>query len=506
MKSAGFIKYLFFFLLFVASCTKEPRPNPGDTHADAPANRWIYEKMKEEYLYNYKVKAIANPNYNRPCEVFFQSLLSSSSMDNDGKHPDRYGNYTFYSYMERTGPGVSGRLTKSGSTLSYGFQFVVMQFGTNYLARVLYVHGGSAAASAGLKRGDWIKKIGSEYITLDNYGKLTSGGPVTITVCRNENAARSGATLDLSDEEQISLGLATIIDDKPVFLSKVFDAGAHKIGYMVYNSFDPGSGSAYDNAMKTAFFNFKQQGATDIIIDLRYNGGGYVSCAQLMASMMLPVAMLPLSSSDNVNIFGTGEFNADLAAKGRKETFRFENRSAIENYNLDLQSGARIIVLTGRWTASASELIINALNPYVESYAADGGVRIIGRPTEGKNVGSYEISNSSYGITLHPIVLTFSNRDGESDYSQGFVPASGDEKNELDISTDNVQFHMRELGDEEEYLLRYAIAAITGVPVSGSLAPSPLESRSTGEGRVVASSLDMRSIQGAITDIGQEYE
>ena len=129
----------------------------------------------------------------------------------------------------------------------------------------------------------------------------------------------------------------------------------------------------------------------------------------------------------------------------------FLNEGEMAPYNLDLD---RLFVLSGVYTASASELVINSLRPYMDVY-------LIGTQTEGKNVGSIEISSSAYGITLHPIYSQAFNKNKKSDYSKGFIP---------DEEVDEIknQDQLLPLGDSKELLMRYALARITNTPVPGT--------------------------------------
>ena len=142
----------------------------------------------------------------------------------------------------------------------------------------------------------------------------------------------------------------------------------------------------------------------------------------------------------------------------------FFTESEMAPYNLDMD---RVFVLSGAYTASASELVINSLRPYMNVY-------LIGTQTEGKNVGSIEITSSTHGITLHPIYSQAFNKNKQSDYSQGFVP---------DEEVDEIknQDQLLPLGDSRELLMRYALARITNTPVAGTKGDASLTAPSERE-------------------------
>ena len=119
-------------------------------------------------------------------------------------------------------------------------------------------------------------------------------------------------------------------------------------------------------------------------------------------------------------VFCIERFNDDLHALYGETVLRFLPEGEVGGCNLNL---ARLYVLTGPWTASSSELVINNLRPYMP-------VKVVGTTTEGKNVGSSEIRSNVYGIVLRPITGRAFNRDYESDYADGFdpdFPADGDD-------------------------------------------------------------------------------
>lgn len=462
-----FPKILVFvttLLLSVACVKKEPDPGTEpNTHEDANANEWIYSTMVAEYLYNTRIKALdKRPSYNQSSEDFFTSLLSANPEDNDGKHAGT--NSYFYSYMERVDTKTKVNM---GNSLTYGFEYIFygIKNSSDYAARVLMVYRGSPADQAGLKRGDWIIKMGNQGITSGNWTELQSGGAVALSIER--------ANIPLT----LNMPAAATVSISPVFLDTVYTLGADRIGYVVYNGFERGIGEkdyTFDNELRDAFGRLSSQNVTDLIVDLRYNPGGYVDCCQLLCSMIVPTEFLGTA-------FIKYEYNSNLtltAARKYETSKNFLKQNEVSSTHLNL---SRVYVLTGKWTASASELLINALRPCME-------VIQVGAKTEGKNVGSLEYK-STYGITLHPIVVRILNRNNLSDYKNGFTPSTvTDELVNMD--------DMYPLGDGNEYLLKTTLGQITGVTTPGRAVRSV--SPYAGFEPTGISSIDYRRVRGAI--------
>jgi len=183
-----------------------------------------------------------------------------------------------------------------------------------------------------------------------------------------------------------------------------------------------------------------------LILDFRYNGGGYVSSAVNLASLIAPA----VTTSD---IFYKTKYNSFLSQYSDFQNVQTPFESKTENLG-NILEGNRVYILTSSRTASASELIINGLKPYMDVY-------IIGDVTYGKNVGSIpfedeENSDNPYGIL--PIVTQSFNSLDQSDYTNGFTP---------DVEALESSELLLPLGNVNEILLRTALEQITGESSSG---------------------------------------
>jgi carboxyl-terminal processing protease len=155
---------------------------------------------------------------------------------------------------------------------------------TDVIIKVLYVLPGSPAAKAGLKRGDIITAVNGQKLTTSNYASLATD-PATF----NYGLAKveSGKIVDTDAVRTVT---AEVFQQNPVYLDSVYTIGGKTIGYLVYNQFIPGpNGSAtatYDQKLEQVFSNFKAKGVNELVLDLRYNPGGYVSSSVKLASMI----------------------------------------------------------------------------------------------------------------------------------------------------------------------------------------------------------------------------
>lgn len=325
---------------------------------------------------------------------------------------------------------------------------------------------------AGIRRGDWIRQVNGRDISFGSTNVLVRGGQARMLVQRIAYSV-PGLVYDVTWEKEVVVDAAEPVAYNPVLTDTVIVRGTHRIGYLAYTSFDtgpqgPSAGDhAYDEALKAVFAEFARNRIDELVLDLRYNPGGYISCCQLLSSLIAGESRLGES-------FCYYRYNT-----GQETELKFLGRNEVGGATVDLQ---RLYVLTGPWTASASELLISALKPYMP-------LRLIGTRTEGKNVGSYEIRSDTYALTLHPITLQLLNKEHWTDYAAGFMP-------DIYLNDDANQDQMRELGDPEEYLLSQALAEIVG---SESAASKAAAGSSAGPfGPVADAPSHLNRVQGAI--------
>lgn len=439
MKNRNIYIVLLLGVALLWSCkSSKDEEDHGNTDYEK-CNEWIAGVMRSDYLWKSSIPTDNKLDYTASPETFFYTLLS----DKDGKHTSSKNYY--YSYIE-TNKNYTSSKTINDDTNSYGISFVrysiVDKSGVamDYeYDRVMYVLPGSPAATAGLSRGDWIKKIDGSEINIKNadYKKLMSGASRTLTVLHKYSD---------SNTVSITLPASTAVNNDPVFYSSVIDVNGKKVGYLVYNQFASGphdnyKDHTYDNEL-IALFNSKFKDVNEFILDLRYNPGGYLSCARLLSRLLVP-------ESHKSELFcKLTDANGDVTKYNFKD---IDNNSSVYPLggftSLNLQ---RLFVIMTGSTASASEATFNGLAPYMD-------VIKVGLTSEGKNVGSLNYDGGNkYAWDIQPITFYITSAAG-NDYSNGLAPNY--QENELN-DNDNPDFLA--LGNENEYLLKTALNIIGG--------------------------------------------
>lgn len=469
-----FEKYLHLVVLFVATlllgaCTPTPIPEPDTSDPeDVQVNKWTYQILSYYYLWNEEVKTI-KPAYETDYQSFLTNVLSAMKTNTlDGKTYS--GSRSFYSYIAcvptTRASSVEFAPTYGMSIRPYGFN-IQTQTGKvlRYFARIQYVTPDSPAAKAGLKRGDWIGQIDGKQILPNNFSDInkllpTNSSSVKVLKCSfTANATGDGVIFKEDDESKTITLTRTAVEENPIHTYKVLttNAGA-KVGYLFFNQFKRGYDDAdfensdeYEQQLRTVFREFKSAGVEELVLDLRYNGGGYVSTAQLLSSMIAPNAKL-----------GSKWLECRPNA-GRKSTwYNLLAATEVADCNLSLP---RLYVIASESSASASELMINNLR------GLDIEVIHIGSTTEGKVVGMEVIDHlfnsdkkaifGDYHYTIHPVTFRSYDAKGTSNYEKGLTPNHFYNEYMDEYSLRWIEWG--ELGEASEPMLKIALNLIDGV-------------------------------------------
>lgn len=283
---------------------------------------------------------------------------------------------------------ISGGMgTLSGSTAAGDFGFSIF-FRAEGDLRVRLVEPNSTAGQLGIKR--------SWRITAINGNTNMSTANADFIVNAVYNSTTSSFTFQKPDGGTVSLSLtAGNYAKKPVYLDTVYNIAGKKIGYLVFNSF-LGNINNINAEFQRVFTNFANEQVTDVVVDFRYNGGGYVSLAEQLSNYLV-------RSSANGGLMMTQVYNSQNSQHNQATNFRKAG-----SLNLD-----DVYFIVGRGTASASELVINNLKPYMD-------VKLLGpSATHGKPVGFFPIPVSDWYI--FPVSFKTTNKNGEGNYYNGIA-------------------------------------------------------------------------------------
>ncbi len=399
---------VLFLNLFYA-CKKD-----NTTSEYAEVNQFIYDKMSVYYLWNDEMPELDPLKQDDP-EAYFKNLIYDS-IDEWSYITDDADELT--SYLE-------GDVKEVGYSLS--FYYAYSSGSDEVVAYVEYVETGSPAEEAGLKRGDMIVKINGETLTTSNYTGLVYDESLTVGL----GVFVDGVIENLSPSYSLE---AEQLQIDPILTTNVFEKDGSKVGYLCYTSFLSG----YDDELESVFADFKAEGINDLILDLRYNGGGSVNTALLLAEMIGPSSLVG-------NVFIRYAYN-DVVTAAYEEAYPDEE----DLFNLDFEENAnnldfsRVYVLTTSGTASASEMVMYSLMPYMD-------VIQIGEQTVGKYYASTTFADDDSSWAIQPLILRAENRDNSIDYSQGLIPDMQE--------SDNLTY---ELGLEEDVLTAVALDQIWG--------------------------------------------
>lgn len=408
---------------------------------------FVWKGMNLYYLWQTDVPDLADNRFANQSQLnsFLDPFATPTDLFNALRVPsptDRFSViYSDYTVLE----GVL-----SGTTLNNGMDFGLKYINatTDVFGWVRYIIPNSDASTKNIHRGDIFYAIDGIPLNDENYRSLLFSTNETYTVnLANYSSDSSGFVTITPNGQSITL-TKTALAENPILMNTVINQGTRKIAYLMYNGFYP----SYDGQLNTVFGSFVSQNATHLVLDLRYNSGGSVATATKLASMI------------------TGQFPGQLFAKeqwnAKAQAYYLANSPAsLENKFVNGLNGLRlnkVYILTSKASASASELVINCLKPYIN-------VVQIGDVTTGKNVGSITLYDSptfaksnvnrNHKYAMQPIVLKIVNKDNFGDYTSGITPTISLPENLNDLGV---------LGDVDEPLLN---AAINQIIASGKMPP-----------------------------------
>ena len=406
---------------------------------------FIWKAMNNIYLYKGEIPELGNDyfdtqadldkylsGWDTPEELFYNGLVSDkenfSWIVNDYEELERY---------------LQGSNKSAG--FRYGFTYAPNST-TKVLAYIIYVSPDGPADKAGLRRGDYISEVNRTEIMFNNYQCIFASDILELGL----STIQDGTLVKNDDTVSIT---KTVFKEKPIAIEKIFTVEGVKIGYLYLSTF-LGEFKVDDVKLNEVFAKFKSEDVDELIVDLRYNSGGYAEFSSDLASMV--------TGQYEGEVFTQQIWNEDWL------NYLHENDPEFlyERFDGEISNGAainslklnRVYVIETDRSYSASESFIVGLEPYIE-------VVHVGLNTGGKYQGSYTIYDSesffsktkvnpSHKYAIQPLVYKYANSNGFTDFVDGLIP---------DIEIEEDINNLGQLGELDEPLLARTIEAITGV-------------------------------------------
>ena len=269
-----------------------------------------------------------------------------------------------------------------------GFGLSYKQTGDTEL-RLAQTFPGSPAADAGMDRGDSLLSVNGKTVA----DLLRTGEIATIFGAEQVGVTADIAWRDMQGRPRSATLIKRLVTIPTVSQTAVLSAGSASVAYIHFRNFVQPS----VDALNAAFTEVRDAGATELVLDLRYNGGGLVSVAQHLAGL---IAGPPVVGRVFV------QFTHNDKQASRNTSYKFEAKP-------QALAAPRLVVIATRGSASASEAVINGLRPYMD-------VKVVGDATYGKPVGQYGFEFCEK--VLYPVSFLVTNARGEADYFDG-IPA-----------------------------------------------------------------------------------
>lgn len=411
MKKSSYLYCLLMAGLAVMAGCKDKHSEPAEpaTPGNTVENvyeaecRWIYGQMNRNYLWREDLPDSLNCDYLLPPHAFFNNLLSPK---------DRF------SYIE-----LNNGYSPPASDYGFEYQPFIDNMGDLYW-QVLYVRP-AIRQRFGIKRGEFVKPLNRTANTLTlRRGEFLDNRFVARAVCSIE-------------------AVVSDVHNSTVLLDSIYEIGGKRIGYLCYLKFDR------TEDLEPALTRFAEEHIDELILDLRYNPGGFIDTSLFLSNAIV-------TPNGYGQLFQRLSYNNVLSASyrlrtGDECTYSYfddpTDRTRLRSHEPISLGIERLVVLTSKYTASASEATVIALRPFMP-------VVIIGERTVGKGVGSWTVSDSRYKYKLHPIIFRYWNAASETTPDDGLAP---------DIEINGGYYTPgEELGNLNEPLLAAAITSVTG--------------------------------------------
>lgn len=446
------MKFIKAFTLIVSvsflitSCYED---NNDNEISSSTINDYVWKGMNLFYLYKDSIPNLSNDkfisndaynnylnNYSQPEDLFKSLIYQRERVDKYSWIVDDY---------------IALEKLFSGTSISNGMEFQLFlapNSKTEVIGVVRLVLKNSDAETKGLKRGDIFNAINGTPLTTNNYNSLLALNSYNLNLATYKTNNTDELTDDTIESTNTSIPLNKVAyTENPIYKYEILTGNGEKVGYLMYNGFT----ADFDSQLNDVFGYFKDNEVKHLILDLRYNSGGSVNSAILLSSM--------ITGQFKGEVFSKEQWNNEIQA-----VFENENPELLISTFTDNDDGTllnslkleKVYVLATDASASASELVINSLDPYIT-------VIHIGDNTTGKYQASTTLydsddfgrkgANPNHTYAMQPLIFKSLNKVGKTDYNKGLTP---------DIPLKENIINLGIIGDKNERLLAAALADITG--------------------------------------------
>ncbi|PWK17914.1 S41 family peptidase [Xanthomarina spongicola] len=440
MKSIKLLFILFILSFVTIGCFEDLDDNPVSTR---DLNDFVWKGLNTYYLYKDNVPDLANDRFN---DSEYESFLNSFSSPEDLFESLIYQRPTIDRFSWITDNYIELQQQLNGTTYNNGMEFGLVRFSSTsseVFGYVRYVLPNTDAENKGLQRGLIFHAVNGTSLNLDNYRTLLSPNNYTINLATYNDNGTPETDDDSIEPTNQSINLTkTPYTENPIFIKQILEVDNQNVGYLMYNGFT----RDFDSQLNETFNYFQSQNIQNLVLDLRYNSGGSVNTAILLSSM--------ITGQFTGQTFATQQWNSEIQSQIDPNDLIYNFTDNDDGISLNSLQLAKVYVLTTKSTASASELVINCLNPYID-------VVQIGGTTTGKYQASItlydspDFSNSDinpiHTYAMQPLVLKTLNTVGYTDYNNGLDP---------DIIASENYGNLGVLGNPDETLLAIALQHI----------------------------------------------
>ena len=413
--------------------TPAPAPPPTSGCSLRERQDWAAAQLNEWYLFPELLATNVNPDNFTTVQAYVDELVAPARAQNKDR---------FFTHV--TSLAQHNAFFSSGSTAGFG-----MRLSTDAAARRLFIteaFENGPALAAGMDRGTEILAIGTSTADLSTVDSIIAAeGTAGINAALGPNTAGTTRLLRVRDTDgtvrdvTVTKTEFTLSAVSSRYGARIIDDGGKKVGYLNLRTFI----DTADPQLRNAFAQFRAQGITEVIVDLRYNAGGQIAIADLMANLLLGQRTPADVLQHRVH-------------RASKSNFNFTKFFAPQPQSI---SSTKVAFIATGSAGSSSEIVMNSVLPYLRERTA-----LIGSNTYGKPVGTRYIDRAACDDRLVAVAFVTQNAEKQGDFFNGIASKFQTTCSAADDLT-------RPLGDPQEGMVKIALDFLAGrqcaSPISG---------------------------------------